>query len=90
MKTIEELAQIIRDNPGAVVTVDNDCWWMRPAPPKPIDEMTIAEYDEWEDSTIVSDNDVAPFSLGYIDSNCYGGAILMALAKIVGIELESV
>ena len=47
MSDKKDLVQIIRDNPCGVFTVDNDCWFNRMAPPKPIEEMTDAEWDHF-------------------------------------------
>ena len=87
----KDLVQLIRDNPGAVFTVDNDCWWMLPAPPKPLDEMTDKDFDAWSDSRLADDRSVLPLGDGGYGSGCrYGGDILQALAVIVGVKIESV
>lgn len=87
----KDLAQLIRENPGAVFTVDNDCWWMHAAPPKPEDEMTAEEHDEWqENGKLAEDGDVIPKGSGYGSGNCYGGDILQALAEVAGVKIESV
>ena len=91
-KRDKDLVQIIKDNPGCVATIDNDCWWLRRAPSKPVEEMTEDEYDTYEESSLLAcDEDVKPLGGGgYGSGNCYGGDILQALAVIVGIKLESV
>jgi hypothetical protein len=91
-KMKKDLVQIIRDNPGCVATIDNDCWWIRPAPPKPLDEMSDDELDAYNDApSIASDGDVQPLGDGgYGSGSSYGGDILQALAIIVGIKIESV
>lgn len=88
----KDLAELIRANPGAVFTVDNDCWWMHKAPPKPVDDMTDDEHDEWqENGKLASDEDViSKGDGGYGSGNCYGGDILQALAEVVGVKIESV
>lgn len=88
----KDLVQIIRDNPGCVATIDNDCWWLRKAPPKPVDEMTDAEWDAYhEDGLLAKDGEIEPLGDGgYGSGNCYGGDILQALAMIVGVKVESV
>ena len=87
----KDLVQLIRDNPGAVFTVDNDSWWMQPAPPKPAEEMTDAEWDEYNDTELARDGDVISLGDGGYGSGCsYGGDILQALAAIVGVKIESV
>lgn len=87
-----DLADLIRANPGAVFTVDNDCWWMHKAPPKPVHDMTCDEYDDWQETgQLASDDDVTPKGDGgYGSGNCYGGDILQALAEVVGVKIESV
>lgn len=88
---MKDLVQLIRDNPGAVFTVDNDCWWMLPAPPKPLDDMTDDEYDAWSDAKLAEDGQVISLGDGgYGSGNTYGGDILQALAVIAGVRVESV
>jgi hypothetical protein len=87
----KDLVQIIRDNPGCVAVIDNDSWWLYPAPPKPVGEMSDDEYDDWRDVPLATDGNIAPLGDGgYGSGNCYGGDILQALAVIVGIKIESV
>ena len=75
-----DLVQIIRDNPGCVATIDNDCWWID-AKDKPEDGPPL----------ISSDDNFKPLGDGgYGSGHCYGGDILQALAQIVGIKVESV
>lgn len=96
--TVEDLAQIIRDNPGCAATVDNDCWWInRTDLPEPrmanfADEDAYYEaLNKWEEErTIVSDSDMGHTYKGYGSGSSYGGDILQALALIVGISVESV
>lgn len=88
---MKDLVQLIRDNPGAVFTVDNDCWWMKPAPPKPLDDMTDDELDAYDEITLARDGEVMEIGDGgYGSGCCYGGDILQALAVIVGVKIESV
>ncbi len=89
----QDLVQIIRDNPGCIATIDNDCWWLHKAPPKPVDEMTEEEHDDWrENGRIARDGDVVLLGDGGYGSGGtgYGADILQALAVIVGIKIESV
>lgn len=87
----KDLVQIIKDNPGCIATVDNDCWWLQAAPTKPIDEMTEDEREAWYDRPyLASDSDVFPRGSGYGSGCTYGGDLLQALAEIVGIKVESV
>ena len=89
---LKDLVQIIKDNPGCIATIDNDCWWLRKALPKPEDEMTDDEEDDWLDnSQLAYDGEVKVLGDGgYGSGNRYGGDILQALAQIVGVKIESV
>jgi hypothetical protein len=87
---MKDLAELIKQNPGAVFIVDNDCWEMRPAPKKPVHEMTDDEYDDWSETRLAFDGDVIPKGEGYGSGCRYGGDILQALAEIVGVKIESV
>jgi hypothetical protein len=95
-KAKKDLVQIIRDNPGCVVQVDNDHWDLfRESPdcnPHDFDE-SESSYEKWEkDNLLVSADDDFQYlgDNGYGSGNCYGGDILQALAIIVGIKVESV
>lgn len=82
MSKKKDLVQIIRDNPGCVAVVDNDCWTLYKT--DPIDDPRGAK-------KLCCDGDIAPLGDGgYGSGNCYGGDILQALAVIVGIKVESV
>jgi hypothetical protein len=87
----KDLAQIIRDNPGCVAVIDNDGWTLYKSDPAdcPDDE---DDFDVWEKEIVLAnDGDVKPLGDGgYGSGHCYGGDILQALAKIVGIEVRSV
>lgn len=90
---MKDLAKLIRDNPGAIFTVDNDDWWMMPPPPKPVGEMTDEEHDAWNDieNALAQAGEVAPKGDGgYGSGHTYGGDILQALAEVVGVKIESV
>lgn len=74
----KSLVQLIKDNPGAVFTVDNDCWWMN-------------RKDAGEDDEPLATDSTHPGpDVGYGSGCRYGGDILQALAKIVGVKVESV
>lgn len=89
--TKKDLVKLINDNPGAVFVVDNDCWSMHPARPKPDSEMTESDWRAWYDACLVDDSDVIPIGDGgYGSGSSYGGDILQALAVIVGVKIESV
>ena len=81
----KDLAKIIQANPGCVAIVDNDCWTLYSRDPSSLDEDEDAEKYE-----LANSDDVMPVGDGYGSGNCYGGDILQALAKIVGIKVESV
>lgn len=86
----KDLVKIIRDNPGCIATIDNDSWWLHKAPPKPVEDMTDREYDDWQDfGKLADDREIEPLSGGGY-GHCYGGDILRALAVIVGVKVESV
>ena len=91
-KEKKDLVQIIKDNPGCVGVIDNDCWWIKKAPPKPTHKMTDEEYYAYdEDAILVRDGEIKPLGDGGYGSGCvYGGDILQALAHIVGMKIESV
>lgn len=90
----KHLVEIIKANPDAIATIDNDCWWLKKPPPKPVNEMTEADwdaYDEDPENTLARDGDIEPLGDGgYGSGNCYGGDLLQALAQIVGLKVESV
>lgn len=97
MKTKEkkDLVQIIRDNPGCRAVIDNDCWWLEKDSPEPdgFDDWTEEAREEWfESQKLASSSDRLMLLRGctYGSEDCYGGAILLALAEIVGIQVESV
>lgn len=77
---MKDLVQIIRDNPECVVYVDNDCWWLYRS-------MEAIENDE---EALVCDGEVVPLGSGYGSGCQHGGDVLQALARIVGITIESV
>ena len=81
---IAELAEIIKANPGCVAIVDNDDWTLYKSNPyadgaEP-EDLQLADADSHGDRT----------AGGYGEGNCYGGDLLQALARIVGIKVESV
>ena len=78
----KDLVQIIRDNPGCIAVIDNDCWWLWR------DE---AHRDSDDGEPLASDGEVKTLGDGgYGSGNCYGGDILQALAVIAGVRVESV
>ena len=89
---LKDLVQVIRENPGCRFTIDNDCWWCRPALPKPESEMTGDDWDAYDEAPdLARDGEVTERGDGgYGTGSSYGGDILQALAEIVGVEIESV
>jgi hypothetical protein len=85
------LVEIIRANPGCVAIVDNDCWSLYKKHPSEAPDDDDG-YELWcEQNELVRDDQIEPLGDGgYGSGNCYGGDILQALAKIVGITVESV
>jgi hypothetical protein len=78
---MKNLVELIKKNPRAVFVVDNDCWYM----------YASQEDKDNDQHYIASDGDVKKLGDGgYGSGNCYGGDILQALAKIVGVQIESV
>jgi hypothetical protein len=91
---LKDLVQLIRDNPGAVFIIDNDCWTMHRVHPDlcPRDLDDDAE-ERWnEENELVSSFDrLLPLGDGgYGSGSTYGGDVLQALARIVGVRVESV
>ena len=84
----KDLVQIIKDNPGCVAIVDNDCWTLYKSNPYELYDVS----DDWySNNELANDGNIESLgSGGYGSGNCYGGDILQALAAIVGIKVESV
>ncbi|MEY4427505.1 MAG: hypothetical protein RLZZ182_194 [Pseudomonadota bacterium] len=75
----KDLVKIIRDNPGCVAVIDNDCWWL------------YAKSDREHETPLAQDGQVKPLGDGgYGSGSCYGGDILQALAVIAGVKVVSV
>jgi hypothetical protein len=91
-KKQKDLVQIIRDNPGCVAMVDNDCWRLFKSDPEELEIEDDDEYEKWEEANLLATNDdIKPLGDGgYGSGNCYGGDILQALAIIVGVKISSV
>lgn len=87
----KDLAEIIKANPGCVAIVDNDCWYLYREHPGGGPDEDSPNREAWEKANeLANDGDVAEIGEGYGSGNCYGGDILQALAKIVGVKVESV
>jgi hypothetical protein len=85
--TTTKLAEIIKKNPGAIVILDNDSWWINrgenPYDWQSDDPKEVARYDKFEEKkTIVSSQDMK------YSGGPYGRDILEALAYIVGVQIE--
>lgn len=92
---VKDLVQIIKDNPGCIAVIDNDSWTLKKGTPYPddFDNWDGKKAEEWEEAQeLASSSDkLKPFNMEtYQEGNCYGGDILLALATIVGIKIESV
>lgn len=86
--TVNDLAKIIKKNKGCVAIIDNDTWYLLKTHRENLPE--DASYEEEEANRLATSDDMVYSGSGYgRGSNC-GGDILQALAKIVGIEVESV
>lgn len=71
----KNLVNIINENKGCTAIIDNDDWW-------------IVDKDGNE---LANASDVEILGDGWYGSGCcYGGDVLQALAKIVGINIKSV
>jgi hypothetical protein len=96
MSELKDLVQIIRNNPGCVAVIDNDCWELLKEDPDTtlfdFEAATENECDEWHEANVlVTHDEIEPLGDGgYGSGNCYGGDILQALAAIVGIKVQSV
>lgn len=79
VKKPKDLVQIIKDNPGCHAVIDNDYW-----------EIYIPSRSNIK-KVLVSSSDTIKRLKGdtYQDGDCYGGSILLALAEIVGMTVES-
>ena len=90
----KNLVKVIKDNPGCLARIDNDCWTLEKGDPFPdgFDNWTFAAQESWyEQQVLATDRDVIRLGDGgYGSGNCCGGDILQALARIVGIRIESV
>lgn len=97
---MKNLPQIIRDNPGATLRVDNDNWHLLkaadPTDPEPVEPVEDDAYDEWSDrhdewskrqelACSRDDFEKPEHGLG-----CYGEGMLHALAGLAGIKVENV
>lgn len=85
MSDAEKLAKIIQANPGAVAIIDNDAWHLTKPTPSGWDELSNHEQDEWVDSSELA------HSADYPDLPVvYGYGLLVAMAGILNIKIESV
>jgi len=90
MNKEKDLVQIIRDNPGCVAIVDNDCWNLYKSSPYTRPD-GMGEVEWYRENELANDGDVKSLGDGgYGSGSSYGGDLLQALAVIVGIKIESV
>ena len=83
----KNLVQLIRDNPGATFLIDIDWWAMHGVPPKPLDEMTDEELDDWYDSPLCDSDNVIKDLDGY-GNIIAGDDVIRALAMLAKVNLE--
>lgn len=90
----KDLVQIIRDNPGCVAEIDNDCWTLYkldPGGPLGVTEdMSDDAIEKWEKRNTLADSNDDFKPMGGYESNCYGGDILAAMAVILGVTVRGV
>ena len=89
----KDLVKIIKENPGCIAIVDNDCWYLYKSHPDEQPDFDTYETEEagLESITLARSGEVKPLGDGgYGSGNCYGGDLLQALAAIVGVKVESV
>ena len=88
----KDLVQLIRDNPGCVAVIDNDCWYLYRESPGDCPHDDGKASDKWHDANeLCSHRNIKPLGDGgYGSGNCYGGDVMQALAQIVGMKIESV
>lgn len=91
----KDLEQIIRDNPGCIAEIDNDCWTLfKSTIEDPPDfDGDDDRKDDWYRDQILADSTDKIVSLGdggYGSGSEHGGDILQAIAKIVGVKIKSV
>ncbi len=82
----EKLAQIIRDNPGATLRIDNDHYYFVPPMPVGFDDWGEEVQEEWweNDSELCASRDFP--DLGTND----GYGVLETMCEMMNINLEGV
>lgn len=93
MSKQKDLVKIIKANPGCVAIIDNDSWSLHREHPEAGPDYDDPKREAWEKANeLACDSDDLEDlgDGGYGSGNCYGGDILQALAKIVGVKVESV
>ena len=84
-KRDKDLVEIIKANPGCIAVVDNDCWTLYSK-----GYANMAGHEDGKQYELADESNVKPLGDGgYGSGHCYGGDILQALAKIVGVKVES-
>ena len=74
MMVLKDLVKLIKENAGCSFTVGNDCWW-------------LADADGIE---ICTSSDFVEVDHGIVGWSIYGGGILLALATIADVGIDSV
>lgn len=95
MSHINELVEIIRNNPGCEVRVDNNNWHILKGDPIPreYDDWDDDQQIEWDESQEIASSYEGPYELNSSfdhGGNLYGGDVLAALAIIAGIKVYGV
>lgn len=80
-----DLVETIKANPGCVITVDNDAWWLT----RPRSDDVLVD-NHTVDRNKLHDSGLGEHFGGYGYGAAYGGDVLQALARIVGVRVESV
>ena len=89
---MKDLSKIIKDNPSAVATIDNDWWQLDIPAPKGLPDEA---WDDWQDNprnrlADSADEFKHDRGLGYVQGQLYGGDLLIVLAEMQGLKLEAV
>ena len=88
MPKLSYLAQLIHDNPGAVLFLDNDWWCLRKPRPADFGDLSDEDQDDWRDGKLADSDDPQVREDGQYKGNIEGRNVLFALAEIAGLEIE--
>ena len=86
MMDAEKLAQIIKDNPGALAIVDNDSWYLEAPQPKDYDDWDGEQQYHWDEHkrTIARSYDFPELGISH------GYGLLEAMAILTNVTIEGV